>query len=107
MLVDHGIPGAVAYLALLSWVLLAARRLRHAPGFRAGTWGLFVPAVVGSLLAMFVGDMFVPYVRYEVRFWFVALLMVLLKLARDSNQPAPTTPSDPRSDHVGPRPAGP
>lgn len=95
MLVDHGIPGAAAYLALLAWVLLTARRLRRTLAASGGTASLFVPAVVGSLLAMFVGDMFVPYVRYEVRFWFIALLLVLLRLAKDSS---PEPPAAPRLD---------
>lgn len=95
MLVDHGIPGAAAYLALLAWVLLTARRLRRTLTASGGTTSLFVPAVVGSLLAMFVGDMFVPYVRYEVRFWFIALLLVLLRLAKDSS---PEPPAAPRLD---------
>lgn len=84
MLVDHGLPGAAGYLALLGWVVLASRRLRRSLHLQRGTLALVLPAVTGGLLAMFVGDMFVPYVRYEVRFWFVALLMVLLRLEQEA-----------------------
>jgi hypothetical protein len=28
--------------------------------------------------------MFVPYVRYEVRFWFIAVLMAMLNLAKST-----------------------
>jgi O-antigen ligase len=106
MLVDHGVPGGLAYVALLSWVLLAARRLRRSPVLQSGSMPLFVPAVVGSLLAMFVGDMFVPYVRYEVRFWFIALLLVLLRLAQESSQDVPATPAEPRPERGGARNTG-
>jgi O-antigen ligase len=100
MLVDHGIPGGLAYASLLGWVLLAARRLRRTLGTQGTTAALYVPAVAGSLLAMFVGDMFVPFVRYEVRYWFIALLLVLLRFARNPNQDPPAAQTDSSSDQA-------
>jgi O-antigen ligase len=100
MLVDHGIPGGLAYASLLGWVLLAARRLRRTLGKQDTVAALYVPAVAGSLLAMFVGDMFVPFVRYEVRYWFIALLLVLLRFARNPNQDPPAAQTDSSSDQA-------
>ena len=42
-----------------------------------------LPGIVGSLGAIFLGDMFVPYVRFEVRFWFLALLAILARFQSD------------------------
>ncbi|HQR40302.1 MAG TPA: O-antigen ligase family protein [Blastocatellia bacterium] len=78
--VDQGAPGAVAYVALLLWVIIALRRLaiqcRESSGFLA----TLLPAVAAFFAAMTVADMFVPYVRYEIRFWFVGVLLVMLIL---------------------------
>jgi hypothetical protein len=43
---------------------------------------------------MFVGDMFVPYVRYEVRFWFVAVLLAMVRLSDEARDvPEPVHPA--------------
>ena len=104
MLVDHGVPGAAAYVALLGWIVVVANRLRRRLRLRAGTSALVLPAIAGSLLAMFVGDMFVPYVRYEVRFWFVALLLVLLRFSEETGPDGTTPPQS--TSHAGPVPLG-
>jgi hypothetical protein len=94
MLVDHGIPGGIGYMALLGWIVVAATRLHRKLRGASGTIALVLPAVAGSLLAMFVGDMFVPYVRYEVRFWFVAVLLALVRLSNEALQsPEPIHPA--------------
>ena len=87
MLVDHGIPGGLLYLAMLIWIarglLTAFRRLR-------GTDGL-LPVVLPALAAVFaaitVGDLFVQYPKFEARFWFVSLLIVLLHLSEKPRPP--------------------
>jgi hypothetical protein len=56
---------------------------------------------------MFVGDMFVPYVRYEVRFWFIALLLVLLRFARHPSPDMPALQTDLRNDQATTRVASP
>jgi O-antigen ligase len=81
MLVDHGVPGGIGYVALLCWIVVVTTRLHRKLRSHGGTIALVLPAVAGSLLAMFVGDMFVPYVRYEVRFWFVAVLLALVRVS--------------------------
>jgi len=80
MLVEQGIPGAVFYVLLVSWIAsslwrLSRERLRPENDLKAI---LLYPAVAGSLTAMIVGDLFVQYPKFELRFWFLTLAMVLL-----------------------------
>jgi O-antigen ligase len=80
MLVEHGIPGAVFYVAMLAWTLRCvrtlARRYRTESGFMAAVF----PGVVGVLGSVVIGDLFVSYMRFEVRFWFLAVLMAMLSI---------------------------
>jgi hypothetical protein len=89
MLVDHGIPGAAFYLAMLLWILrsvrLLAARLKDDDDFLATVF----PAVAGVLGAITVGDMFVQYMKFEARFWFLGLLMVLLHFSGDRVRTGP------------------
>lgn len=81
LLVEQGIPGIMFYAALLVWVarsvVVLARRLRGKSDFISSAF----PAVAASMAAITLGDMFVDYLKAEVRIWFVALLMVMLKLS--------------------------
>jgi hypothetical protein len=54
---------------------LSKARLRPENNLQAT---LLYPAVAGSLTAMIVGDLFVQYPKFELRFWFLTLTMVLL-----------------------------
>lgn len=80
MLVEHGIPGAIFYLGMLMWIakaaLAASRVYRNGNGLSSAA----LPAIVGALVAISVGDMFVSYAKLEVRFWFLAMLMSLLAM---------------------------
>lgn len=98
MLVDHGVPGGVFYIAMLVWIFsklrVVGRRLRDSDEFLATV----LPAVAAVLGAITVGDLFVQYPKFEARIWFVSLLIVLLEItglretsghakdARSSNQ---------------------
>jgi len=80
MLVEQGIPGAVLYVLLVLWIAVSLRRLSRAnrdPG-RESAAALLYPAVAGSLAAIIVGDLFAQYPKFELRFWFLTLAMVLL-----------------------------
>jgi len=77
MLVDHGVPGAIFYIAL-AWFIYS--RLRELENFYRRTDGFLptvYPAVAGILGAIFVADLFVQYPKLEVRFWFIAILMAM------------------------------
>ncbi len=88
------VPGAAIYLVM---VILIAKRVgmvfratRHTAGFIAA----MLCGVAGSLAAMFVADMFVPYMRFEVRIWFICLLWVLWRQAIDNDAVSPSGRAD-------------
>jgi hypothetical protein len=65
---------------LLYWVYrnlrIIIRRLHGEDGFLATV----LPGVAGSLGAIFIGDQFAQYPKFEARFWFIALAIVMLHL---------------------------
>ena len=81
LLVEQGVPGVVLYVALALWVWRSAIRLKRHYRNDDGFLALSYTAVVASLAAIFVGDLFVDYLKLEVRIWFIALMMVLLRFA--------------------------
>jgi hypothetical protein len=80
MLVDHGVPGGVAYLAMTAWILVSLRRLRRDCKGREDFLATILPAVAGGLIAISLGDMFVQYPKLEVRFWMLTILMSMLSM---------------------------
>ena len=87
MLVDHGIVGAAFYVLMLVWIFRSlrevGRRLKADDSFLATA----LPAIAAVLAAITIGDLFVQYPKFEARFWFVSLLIVLLHLSeRKSGQ---------------------
>lgn len=83
LLVEQGIPGAIFYVLLLSWglknVWMLARRFRGEDGFLAQVF----PATAGILGAITVGDLFVDFLKFEARLWYIAVLMLLLTMSTE------------------------
>jgi O-antigen ligase len=81
-LVEQGVIGAALYILLVVWILKyvreLGRRLKGREGFLPG----LLPAVAAILVSIVVGDMFVDYLKLEVRMWFVAILLVMLILTQ-------------------------
>jgi O-antigen ligase len=77
MLVDHGVLGGAAYVAMTLWILLTLRSLRRACRGGDDFLAQILPAVAGSLLAITVGDLFVQYPKLEIRFWLITVLMAM------------------------------
>ena len=102
MLVEQGLPGALLYVGMVLWVLACLRSVaRSQPQSPESPAALLFPAVAGSLVAIIVGDLFVQYAKFEVRFWFLTLAMVLLSmLTARSSLPAPAPTSE--ADMAGP-----
>lgn len=107
MLVEHGIPGALLYLAMVAWVASCLRSASKTLSAAPPVVALLFPAVAGCLVAIIVGDLFVQYPKIEIRFWFLTLGMVLLGML---SAPSPATesaparaahPADPPVDGVG------
>jgi O-antigen ligase len=83
MLVDHGVPGGLLYVALLWWIWQTTKRI--APYARGSTAipSVFFPGIAGVMAAIVVADLFDQFLLLEVRIWFVSLLISyahLLKL---------------------------
>jgi hypothetical protein len=102
MVVDHGVPGIVIYLAMLIWIwrnaVLALRRLKGEEGFLATV----APGVVAVLAATCVADMFAQYPKFEARVWFICVMMVVVHLARNRE---PALAKQPVAAAKQPRPA--
>lgn len=81
MLVDHGIVGAAAYILLGLWILKNLWKLAKHYKKREGVLPTVFPSIAGILGAMTVGDLFVSYIYFEVRIWFLTIMMVMLSLA--------------------------
>ena len=108
MLVEHGIPGATLYVAMVLWILATLRSMaKSRPGSSDPSVTLLIPAVAGSLVAIIVADLFVQYPKFEVRFWFLTLGMLLMGMvtarsaAPESASPALAHPSDATPGRAG------
>jgi O-antigen ligase len=78
MLVDHGAVGGIFYVAMIFWIVRSLRRVKAATTGDDQFIPVVVAAVAATLGAITVGDLFVQYPKLEVRFWFVAVLMILV-----------------------------
>jgi hypothetical protein len=101
MLVEHGIPGAILYLGMVGWVVSCLRSASRSLATSSSQAALLFPAIAGCLVAIIVGDLFVQYPKFEIRFWFLTLGMVLLgmvaarSVAPDPAQSAATGTTNP------------
>jgi O-antigen ligase len=91
MLVDQGIVGGVFYVAMLLWVLKSLLTLGRVLRGDASFLASVLPAVAAVFAAITVADMFVQYPKLEIRIWFIAVLMVMLRMAaqREAGTPPP------------------
>ena len=80
LLVEQGLPGAAFYILWLLWLmrisLLLRKRLREETGLMPYAFA----GALACLGAIVVGDQFVDYLKFEIRVWFIAILLVLVRL---------------------------
>ena len=95
LLVEQGIPGALLYILMLIWIARLAFRLRSRMRGSSGLLPNVYAAVVAILGAITVGDLFVDFLKFEARFWFVGLLMVLVKIEANQEQVESQEPEHP------------
>jgi O-antigen ligase len=96
MLVEHGIVGGVYYMLLWIWIYLTVRKLRRGRAALSPLMLTLTTGVFAALAAQLIADQFVPYVRYEVRFWMFTVLMVMVNLAaRGAEVAQETAPKKP------------
>jgi O-antigen ligase len=101
MMVEHGIPGIVFYVAILLWTLRSVWRLARRYRTESGLLAAVFPGVVAVLGSIFIGDLFVSYARFEVRYWFLAMLMAMLSL--ETGKQREQVPGPARATGPGPR----
>ena len=85
MLVDFGMPGAIAYIAIVLWaivVLRGAKRL-DSKGLDEPL-GLYRAALGSALAACFVSGQFTNLLTAEVNVWLIALLVVVKDVSQRS-----------------------
>lgn len=88
LLVEQGVPGMLLYVSLLTWVLVVGIQTKRACDRAGGELPAIATGVLACLAAIFVGDFFVDYLKFETRLWFITVLTVLLAVARRKHQAA-------------------
>ena len=76
---------------MLLWILKSLRTLGRVLRGDASFLATVLPAVTAVFAALTVADMFVQYPKLEIRIWFIAVLMVMLRMAsqREAGTPPP------------------
>jgi O-antigen ligase len=82
LLVEQGLPGAIMYVIFALWAVKKVFSVARICKRAGGELATFFPAVAAGLLITFIGDLFVDYLKLEVRIWFIALLLILERMAR-------------------------
>jgi O-antigen ligase len=101
MLVEHGIPGIALFVSLLLWCLLSLRKLSRFYADDPGLMRAMIPAAAGIVAAMYIADLFVSYAKFEVRFWFFGVLMIMLNLAAAAAKERAAAPAADSGKPVG------
>lgn len=104
MMVDHGIPGGLFYLALIIWVFRTLRRLTPQARSSVGFPSVLLPGFSGIMVAIVVGDLFGQYLLLEARVWFVTLLITYAHLLKFGGEIA-REPLAASANLLGARPA--
>jgi hypothetical protein len=81
-IVDHGWLGAALYLLLALWIVRTSRQLLRNSSLYSESEAPLIPAVAGALIASLIADQFVPYERFEPRYWMLSFAIALLALQR-------------------------
>ena len=101
VIVDHGVVGILLLLLILAWIYFtirrARRRFRHTPRN-----ALLLVAVTGSLAVVGFAGVFAPYMKAEVQFWMIALLMSIVVLPKNDAPASGKADADNPRDPVSP-----
>ena len=91
LLVDQGVIGGAAYLMLLLWIYRALGKLYRPSQPLSPLLTSLLPGIAASLAALTVSDQFVPNVKYELRYWLLTFLMLMVAFAVRQGVEAPAT----------------
>lgn len=78
LLVEQGVVGAIMYVVMVIWAARSLIVLRRRHRQLVDGESAMLPAIAAVLCAITVGDMFVDFLKFEIRIWFIGLTMVLL-----------------------------
>ncbi len=101
LMVEQGIPGMTFYALFLIWVARKGLQLHQLTRNTEGFLSTLTPSILAFMTALVVGDIFVDYLKSEVRVWFASLLVVAVSLAiraretRDKAAEAAGSPENP------------
>jgi O-antigen ligase len=87
-LVEHGVPGAIAFIAFVLWGRRAVRVVASSPLGRNPITKSYTAAVAAGLLSLLVSGMFVDCMIVEVTIWLFAILAALESMAFADEQKA-------------------
>lgn len=82
VVVNQGLPGIVLLIALLVWVWKTVGMVTRRSGQEPRLWG-YGTAVAAALTVAVVAGQFAPYMKAEVQYWLLALLLSLRVLASE------------------------
>lgn len=86
LLVEQGVVGAAMYVMMVVWTVKSLMLLRRKHQLIDDRESALLPAVAAVLCAITVGDMFVDFLKFEIRIWFIGLTMVLLARSETDRQ---------------------
>jgi len=96
LLVEQGVVGGAFAVLFVIWLIRTSLRLRNCVPTHATVLLGVYPAAFAILTAVLVADVFVDHLKMEVRIWYIAVLLVISSLAKNSSDlVAPKTSARP------------
>lgn len=101
MLVEQGFVGGILYALYLFWLRRSATNLRVRLRDSTDLLACALPGVAAILLSITVADIFVDYLKLEVRIWYIAIVLVIYKLSAQLENSATVSPRSHKSINKG------
>jgi hypothetical protein len=76
------------YFSLALWAAIKVFSVARLVRDTQGALSSYFPAIAGVVVITIVGDLFVDYLKLEVRIWFIALLLIVARMAREQKSAA-------------------
>ncbi len=77
LLVEQGVPGVLFYASFLIWIISKIAKLRANSKLSEEAITLLAPGIIAFMISICIGDMFIDYLKSEVRIWFIALMIAI------------------------------
>jgi len=88
LLVEQGVVGGVFALLLVLWLMRTSLKLKKRVPNHETVLLCVYPSALAILSAILVADVFVDHLKMEVRMWYIAVLLVVMNLAKRSSTKA-------------------